>query len=91
MKNINGFRDIDESLTKPLFSYLYFNYVKFHLNPFSRFRLADLFPKIMRYKPLCAAGDRRPKFSKILAKPAAAKNYSLWKATKTYYCGHKVR
>ena len=29
------------------------NYVKFHLNPFSRFWLADLFPKILRYKPLC--------------------------------------
>ena len=33
---------------------LYFNYVKFHLNPFSRFRLADLFPKMLRYKPLCS-------------------------------------
>ena len=33
---------------------LYFNYVKFHLNPFSRFWLADLFPKILHYKPLCS-------------------------------------
>ena len=26
--------------------------VKFHLKPFSRFRVADLFPKMLRYKPL---------------------------------------
>ena len=32
----------------------YFNYVKFYLNLFSRFRLADLFPKISCYKPLCS-------------------------------------
>ena len=31
---------------------LYFNNVKFHLNPFSRFRFPDLFPKILRCKPL---------------------------------------
>ena len=30
----------------------YFNYVNFHLKPFSRFWLADLFSKIFHYIPL---------------------------------------
>ena len=32
----------------------------FSLNPFSQLRAADLFPKILRYKPLCNVGQQPP-------------------------------